>query len=161
MRCPACQTENRGDALYCDECGGALEVACPACGCNNRPAAKFCRRCRAALDEKAASGKPEQRPSPRGHEDHGERRRPDAPTREERNLSPSSPTPRHLADKILHSRSAVQGERKQVTVLFADVKGSMDLAEKMSDPGTARRGRPRGSSRTPAGWSPRAPGGAR
>jgi class 3 adenylate cyclase/tetratricopeptide (TPR) repeat protein len=43
--------------------------------------------------------------------------------------TPLSHTPRHLADRILQSRSALEGERKQVTVLFADVKGSMDLAE--------------------------------
>jgi hypothetical protein len=45
--------------------------------------------------------------------------------------SPRSYTPRHLADKILQSKSALEGERKQVTVLFADVKGSMDLAEQV------------------------------
>ena len=37
-------------------------------------------------------------------------------------------TPKHLAEKILTSRSALEGECKQVTILFADVKGSMDLA---------------------------------
>jgi class 3 adenylate cyclase len=46
-------------------------------------------------------------------------------------LDPRSYTPRHLAEKILTSRSALEGERKQVTVLFADVKGSMDLAEQV------------------------------
>src|SRR5207245_8645353 len=45
--------------------------------------------------------------------------------------TPLSYTPRHLAEKILTSRSALEGERKQVTVLFADVKGSMDLAEQI------------------------------
>jgi class 3 adenylate cyclase len=44
---------------------------------------------------------------------------------------PRSYTPKHLAEKILTSRSALEGERKQVTVLFADVKGSMDLGEKV------------------------------
>src|SRR5262245_36345806 len=44
---------------------------------------------------------------------------------------PLSYTPKHLAEKILTSRSALEGERKQVTVIFADVKGSMDLAEKV------------------------------
>jgi class 3 adenylate cyclase len=44
---------------------------------------------------------------------------------------PRSYTPKHLADKILQSKSALEGERKQVTVLFADVKGSMDLAEQV------------------------------
>ncbi len=46
-------------------------------------------------------------------------------------LDPRSYTPKHLAQKILTSRSALEGERKQVTVLFADVKGSMDLAEQV------------------------------
>jgi class 3 adenylate cyclase/tetratricopeptide (TPR) repeat protein len=46
-------------------------------------------------------------------------------------LSPHSYTPKHLAEKILTSRSALEGERKQVTVLFADVKGSMDLQEEI------------------------------
>jgi len=45
--------------------------------------------------------------------------------------SPVAYTPKHLADKILTSRSALEGERKQVTVLFADVKGSMELAEQL------------------------------
>jgi class 3 adenylate cyclase len=44
---------------------------------------------------------------------------------------PRSYTPKHLAEKILTSRGALEGERKQVTVLFVDVKGSMDLAEKV------------------------------
>jgi class 3 adenylate cyclase len=44
---------------------------------------------------------------------------------------PRAYTPKHLADKILQSKSALEGERKQVTVLFADVKGSMDLAERL------------------------------
>ncbi len=42
--------------------------------------------------------------------------------------SPAAYTPKHLAEKILASKSALEGERKQVTVLFADVKSSMDLA---------------------------------
>lgn len=44
------------------------------------------------------------------------------------NRAPASYTPKHLADRILRSRSVLEGERKQVTVLFADVKGSMELA---------------------------------
>src|SRR5262249_31309769 len=45
--------------------------------------------------------------------------------------APRDYTPKHLAEKILTSRSALEGERKQVTALFADVKGSMDLAEQV------------------------------
>ncbi len=103
MRCPKCQTENLADSTFCEECGAPLEAACPACGAGNRPSAKYCRKCRAALGQ----GVP---PAP-------------APV--------ASYTPKHLADKILTSRSALEGERKRVTVLFADVKGSMELAEKV------------------------------
>jgi hypothetical protein len=66
--------------------------------------AKFCLECGKPLVEAA---KPEPQPDPRSY------------------------TPKHLAEKILTSRSALEGERKQVTVLFADVKGSMDLAEQV------------------------------
>ncbi len=55
---------------------------------------------------------------------------PPAPTETpEPERAPRDYTPRHLADKILQSKSALEGERKQVTVLFADVKGSMHLQE--------------------------------
>ncbi len=56
---------------------------------------------------------------------------PSPPARARPDRSPADYTPKHLADKILTSRSALEGERKQVTVLFADVKGSMELAEQV------------------------------
>src|SRR6185503_9240250 len=102
MKCPKCQTENLADSSFCEECSAPLEAACAACGAGNRPGAKFCRKCRAALGAAPAAA-----PDPRAY------------------------TPKHLADKILTSRSALEGERKQVTVLFADVKGSMDLASQV------------------------------
>ena len=98
MKCPKCQTDNLADSLFCEECSAPLEAACPTCGAGNRPAAKFCRKCRAPLTSAPAAA-----PDPRAH------------------------TPRHLAEKILQSKSMLEGERKQVTVLFADLKGSMEL----------------------------------
>ena len=80
---------------------------CPACGHENRDTAKFCDECGAGLAARA-----------REHAARLER-------------APTDYTPKHLADKILRSRSALEGERKQVTVLFADVKGSMELAEEL------------------------------
>ena len=77
-------------------------LRCPSCGHANRAAAKFCEECGKRLPQVAASVEP-----PRAPRDY---------------------TPRHLAEKILGSRAALEGERKQVTVLFADVKGSMELA---------------------------------
>ncbi len=107
MKCPKCLTENLADSAFCEECSAPLDARCPACGTGNRPSAKFCRKCRAPL----ADGGPGE----------AERSHPD----------PRSYTPKHLADRILQSKSALEGERKRVSVLFADVKGSMELAEKL------------------------------
>jgi len=102
MKCPKCKTENLPDSVFCEACSAPLEAACPGCGAANRPAANFCRKCRAPLSS-SQSPVPDLR----------------------------SYTPKHLAEKILSSRAALEGERKQVTVLFADVKGSMELAEQV------------------------------
>ena len=80
---------------------GQDPVSCPSCGHENPAGARFCNHCGAPL---AGS----------------------TPTPE-----PRSYTPPHLADKILASRSALRGERKVVTVLFADVVRSMELAERV------------------------------
>jgi class 3 adenylate cyclase/tetratricopeptide (TPR) repeat protein len=103
VQCPRCGRDNPLDPLYCDQCGARVEVVCPACRALNRPSAKFCRTCGQYLVAGTASG--------------------DAP----RVAAPESYTPSHLAERILTSRAALEGERKQVTVLFADLKGSMEL----------------------------------
>jgi len=115
MQCPTCQRENLPDSLFCTECGAKIEVSCAACSGTNPPSAKFCRRCGVSLQGPGAAG-----PGPVANA----------------SLHPLYPdarsyTPKHLADKILQSKSALEGERKQVTVLFADVKGSMELAEQL------------------------------
>jgi class 3 adenylate cyclase/tetratricopeptide (TPR) repeat protein len=112
MRCPKCNSENLPDSLFCEECSAPLEAACPSCGAGNRPTAKFCRKCRAELKGLGSAA--------------GGSMSPDPVT-----PKPVSYAPRHLAEKILTARAALEGERKQVTVLFADVKGSMDLAEQV------------------------------
>src|SRR3989475_7872766 len=94
---------------FCGECGARLAVVCGACGASNAPTQKFCGECGAAL----TSGAP-------------------------KFASPESYTPKHLAEKILTSKAALEGERKQVTVLFADVKGSMELLGDR-DPEEARK----------------------
>src|SRR5262245_485440 len=116
MPCPRCQHENPTDAVFCQECGGRLEGACPSCGTSNELGAKFCKKCGQRL-----SGPPAAQVVP------GPRFGP-----------PQSHTPKHLAEKILTSRSALEGERKQVTVLFADLKGSMELLADR-DPEEARK----------------------
>jgi adenylate cyclase len=106
VNCSTCGQENPEDATFCGECGTALvqDVTCHACGRENLAGQKFCHGCGNRLSEAV---------TPTSQRD------------------PRSYTPKHLADKILQSKSALEGERKQVTVLFADVKGSMDLAEQV------------------------------
>ncbi len=101
-RCPSCGFENRDGVHFCEECGAKLERICPACGAAIPPGRKFCGSCGQALA-------------------------PPPPPAVQRFGSPESYTPKHLAEKILISKIALEGERKQVTVLFADLKGSLEL----------------------------------
>ena len=112
MRCPKCQAENREGRRFCAECGASLSLACPSCGFSNEPGEKFCGGCGQPL------ASPQQVVT--------------------RFSSPEVYTPKHLAEKILTSKSALEGERKQVTVLFADMKGSMELLADR-DPEEARK----------------------
>jgi class 3 adenylate cyclase/tetratricopeptide (TPR) repeat protein len=110
MACAACGAESPAGARFCMHCGEPLPIACGACGAGVPKDARFCPQC--AHPTSAAAVTAASSPS--------------APAR-----SVASYTPKHLADKILQSRSALEGERKQVTVLFADVKGSMELAAQL------------------------------
>ena len=115
MRCPRCQAENREGARFCRECGTRFDVVCLTCGAKVQPESKFCDACGSSIPAAVA------------------------PTLlQSRFASPESYTPKHLAEKILSSRSELEGERKLVTVLFADMKGSMEiLADR--DPEEARK----------------------
>ena len=101
MRCARCQTDNREGRRFCARCGAALAPVCPSCGFSNEPGDEFCGGCGERL------GAPRQAAT--GFE------------------APASYTPTHLAERILTSKGAIEGERKHVTVLFADLKGSMEL----------------------------------
>ena len=116
MQCPRCQHDNPADAIFCQECGARLEVACPSCGIANQLGAKFCKKCGQRLSQPEAA---QTVPGPRF-------------------AAPESYTPKHLAEKILTSKAVLEGERKQVTVLFADLKGSMELLADR-DPEDARK----------------------
>jgi class 3 adenylate cyclase/tetratricopeptide (TPR) repeat protein len=105
MICPGCRADNEVDATFCEQCGARLEIRCVECGTAARSGARFCRKCGRLLAPAEAAPDP----SPRQF------------------TSPEIYTPRHLAERILTSRGALEGERKQVTVLFADVKASMEL----------------------------------
>jgi len=119
MKCPRCQEPNPPQARFCAECGARLAAVCPACGVELPEGSRFCFACgqRVMLATDAGAAR-----------------------------LPAEYTPKHLAERILTSRAALEGERKQVTVLFADVKGSMELladrdpeeARKLLDPVLAR-----------------------
>ncbi len=102
MTCPRCHHESPAAAKFCAECGGPLPLDCARCGSRLPAQAKFCPECAHPVTAAA----------------------PDAGARF---VSPVDYTPKHIAEKILSSRGALEGERKHVTVLFADLKGSMEL----------------------------------
>jgi class 3 adenylate cyclase len=112
MTCPRCQQDNPTHARFCLGCGARLSLACGACGAELPGGARFCLQC-----GQAVAGSPA------------------APVR---SPAPATYTPKHLAEKILTSKTALEGERKQVTVLFADLKGSMELLADR-DPEEARK----------------------
>ena len=119
MNCPKCQHLNRSEAKFCEGCGATLPRVCATCGYELSPAAKFCPECGQAIglssSGKIGTSEPQWQFA-----------------------SPEAYTPSHLAEKILTSRAALEGERKQVTALFADLKGSMEmLADR--DPEEARK----------------------
>ncbi len=115
MKCVRCQHENRPDAKFCEECAAPLARACANCGAPLSPAAKFCSACAHPTGSAPLRGPSAARFS-----------------------SPESYTPKHLAERILTSKATLEGERKQVTVLFADLKGSMELLADR-DPEEARQ----------------------
>ena len=104
MRCAQCQHDNPTGAKFCLECGTRFAFSCTECGTELPAGAKFCLECGQAVGAQ--------------------------PTVESRFASPVSYTPKHLAEKILTSKSALEGERKQVTVLFADLKGLDGVARR-------------------------------
>ena len=129
VSCPACRAENPAGQKFCGECGARLALACPACNASNPPANKFCGECGAKLT-------PARPAAPAGARGVRRRRlfpRVAAPAVRppERFASPEAYTPRHLAEKILTSQSAIEGERKQVTVMFTDVSGFTAMSERL------------------------------
>jgi class 3 adenylate cyclase len=119
MDCPSCGHPNPAGARFCGTCATPLagSSVCPNCGASNPADQRFCNACGQAL------------PASEGTAAIG----PSAAV-----ADPRAYTPEHLAQKIRAGRAALEGERKQVTVLFADVMGSMDLAEQ-TDPEEWRR----------------------
>src|SRR5499425_827150 len=111
MNCPQCQHENLSQARFCMACGAGLSVRCGKCGTELPGEARFCFACGQQVELGVSTPRLD---------------------------SPGDYTPKHLAERILNSKAALEGERKQVTVLFADLKGSMELLADR-DPEEARQ----------------------
>ena len=108
MLCSKCHTENLADAIFCAECGAKLDLVCPACSSSNPAGSKFCRKCGERLNA-VDSPKPDRAVS-----------------------SEAAPI------AVMPERDAPSdGERKMVTALFADIKGSTELEQDL-DPEEAR-----------------------
>ena len=107
MKCLECSFQNLERMKFCVECGKKLERVCPKCKSINSFDHKFCGEC-----------------GNKFHDNLKESLSVD-------NSGPQSYTPKHLADKILTSRSSIEGERKLVTVLFADVANYTSISEKL------------------------------
>lgn len=106
MKCRKCQFDNPEGAKFCDECGNRLEAICPQCQKLNPPGSKFCNEC-----------------------GHDLRKPTEAPAIDYD--QPESYTPKFLSDKILANKSSIEGERKFITVLFADVTNFTAISEKL------------------------------
>ena len=112
MQCPECQTENPDTQKFCGECGVKLEKACPGCGAKNPPQYKFCGEC-----------------------GHNISLPPEPPSKElsfdEKIDKIQRYLPKGLTEKILSQRDRIEGERKQVTVMFCDMEGFTRLSERL------------------------------
>ena len=106
MQCPHCQFDNVDGAKFCNACGNKLEISCSKCGKPNPLGSRFCNECGSELKEYQETASVDY-------------------------SKPQSYTPKFLADKILISRSLIEGERKLVTVLFADVANYTSMAENL------------------------------
>jgi class 3 adenylate cyclase/tetratricopeptide (TPR) repeat protein len=117
MRCPQCQFDNPPAMKFCGQCGSKLgQPACPSCGAESPPGFKFCGECGTPLASAGAAGAAA---------------RPAVPAPPPKPAPVQGYTPPHLAEQVFRSRLAVEGERKQVTVLFCDLVGSTTLADRL------------------------------
>ena len=116
MKCMKCQFENPDGMKFCGECGARLEMICSECGSSNPPQFKFCGQC--AHNLVAGSQAPAQ-PAPRDL------------SLDDKLANIGKYLPTGLAEKVLSQRDKIEGERKQVTVMFCDMADFTPLVEKL------------------------------
>ena len=112
MKCPKCQAENSDERKYCHECGAKLLLMCLQCGSENLPGDKFCGECGHHLTLPSE-------PTPR------------ALSYDEKIEKIQRYLPEGITEKILSQRDKIEGERKQVTVMFCDMEGFTPLVERL------------------------------
>jgi class 3 adenylate cyclase/tetratricopeptide (TPR) repeat protein len=112
MKCPKCGFDNFEKAKFCNGCGHKMETSCPQCGTRNPPGSKFCFDCGHNLSALAASP-------------------PQDLSFDEKIAKIQKYLPKGITEKILSQRDKIEGERKQVTVMFCDMKGFTPLSEKL------------------------------
>jgi class 3 adenylate cyclase len=118
MHCPSCGFATPEGMKFCGQCGAPLSLSCRNCGFVNPPGFAFCGQCGTALAEQTPTAV--------------------FPALASRSQAPRRYTPSYLAEKILTSRTALEGERKQVTVLFADLNDATELIRGL-DPEAAQQ----------------------
>ncbi len=119
MQCPKCQFENPEDSSFCGDCGTALEVSCANCGSTPPPNFKFCNKCGHDL-----SKPPEEQPKGFSFD-----QKPQDLSFDQKIEKIQKYLPKGLTEKILSQRNRIEGERKQVTVMFCDMEGYTPLSE--------------------------------
>ena len=112
MKCSECQFDNREGVKFCEECGAKLELKCPNCDANIPPGRKFCGECGQNLTLSSE-------PAPKDL------------SFDEKIDKIQRYLPKGLTEKILSQRDRIEGERKQVTVMFCDMEGFTTLVGKM------------------------------
>jgi len=111
MQCPKCHFENPDGMKFCGECGSKLEKICPLCTVHNPPQFKFCGECGRHLELPSGGSTKEF-------------------VFDEKLAKIQRYLPRGLIEKILSQRDKIEGERKQVTVMFCDMEGFTALSER-------------------------------
>ncbi len=97
MQCSRCDSRNKSDNDFCENCGAPLGIKCDVCNHISGPTSRFCGQCGTALVSTSASPEPS-------------------------------------SQRILRSLSTKGGERKRLTLLFADIRNSTSLIDSLGDP---------------------------